>query len=301
MSPELLRQACLLDAAGVIPGSGEKPEEFFRRAQRTFDVQRQLFNALTLNKKELIFDGIEVDIERRVDDFLLEDSRKITDEMYGFRVEHIPGFFLSRSVGPLWGGCLIGDPDIDLAVFFLRDAFREREKWLFYSRTELGAHELCHSARYAINDPELEEFFAYRTSASMLRRYLGNCFIRDIDAVLFVLPALLLPLAQFLQMMFFPQLWVFPFWMIALAYPGYLLFRNQRARNLVGRARRVLESCGISKCWAVLFRMNSSEIAELGKIREREQFEEYVKNKSAQELRWQVIEKRFINFEDDNG
>ncbi|MBQ4313980.1 MAG: hypothetical protein IJC21_00900, partial [Lentisphaeria bacterium] len=86
MSPELLRQACLLDAAGVIPGSGEKPEEFFRRAQRTFDVQRQLFNALTLNKKELIFDGIEVDIERRVDDFLLEDSRKITDEMYGFRV-----------------------------------------------------------------------------------------------------------------------------------------------------------------------------------------------------------------------
>ena len=267
----------------------------------TFDVQRQLFNALTLNKKELIFDGIEVDIERRVDDFLLEDSRKITDEMYGFRVEHIPGFFLSRSVGPLWGGCLIGDPDIDLAVFFLRDAFREREKWLFYSRTELGAHELCHSARYAINDPELEEFFAYRTSASMLRRYLGNCFIRDIDAVLFVLPALLLPLAQFLQMMFFPQLWVFPFWMIALAYPGYLLFRNQRARNLVGRARRVLESCGVAQCWAVLFRMNSSEIAELGKIREREQFEEYVKNKSAQELRWQVIEKRFINFEDDNG
>ena len=267
----------------------------------TFDVQRQLFNALTLNKKELIFDGIEVDIERRVDDFLLEDSRKITDEMYGFRVEHIPGFFLSRSVGPLWGGCLIGDPDIDLAVFFLRDAFREREKWLFYSRTELGAHELCHSARYAINDPELEEFFAYRTSASMLRRYLGNCFIRDIDAVLFVLPALLLPLAQFLQMMFFPQLWVFPFWMIALAYPGYLLFRNQRARNLVGRARRVLESCGVAQCWAVLFRMNSSEIAELGKIQEREQFEEYVKNKSAQELRWQVIEKRFINFEDDNG
>ena len=50
-----------------------------------------------------------------------------------------------------------------------------------------------------------------------------------------------------------------------------------------------------------MFRMNSSEIAELGKIREREQFEEYVKNKSAQELRWQVIEKRFINFEDDNG
>ena len=296
MNPVLLRQACLLDAAGVIPGVGESEEEFFSRAQRTFDVQRQLFNALTLNRKELIFDGIEVDLDRKVDDFLLEDSRNVTDELYGFRVEHIPGFFLSKSVGPLWGGCLIGDPDIDLAVFFLRDAFKDKEKWLFYSRTELGAHELCHSARYAINDPVLEEYFAYRTSSSKLRRYLGNCFIRDIDALLFVLPALLLPVVQFLQIMFFPQFPVWIFWIIALIYPLFLLVRNQKAHNMVRSARKVLKLAGVAKDFAVLFRMSSQEIKELGKIKDTAQFEQYIKEKSDAELRWKVIAERFIRF-----
>ena len=298
MNPALLRQACLLDAAGVIPGAGESDDEFFARAQRTFDVQRKLFNALTLNRKELIFDGIETDIELKVDDFLLEDSRKLTDELFSFRVEHIPGFFLSKSVGPLWGGCLIADPDIDLAVFFLRDAFKDREKWLFYSRTELGAHELCHSARYAINDPVLEEYFAYRTSSSKLRRYLGNCFIRDIDALLFVLPALLLPVAQFLQIMYFPHLPVFIFWIIALAYPCYLLIRNQRARNMVKKALKVLEREGVKKSWAVLFRMTSGEIKALGKIKNHAAFAEFTEEKSGTELRWKVIKERFIKFEE---
>ena len=301
MNSALLRQACLLDAAGVIPGVNESEEDFFARAQRAFDVQRKLFNSLTLNGKELIFDGIEIDIERKVDDSLLEDARDVTDTLYGFRVEHIPGFFLSKSVGPLWGGCLIGDPDIDLSVFFLRDAFKDKEKWLFYSRTELGAHELCHSARYAINDPVLEEYFAYQTSSSKLRRYLGNCFIRDIDALLFVLPALLLPVVQFLQIMFYPRLMVFPFWIIALAYPCYLLFRNQKAHNMVTRARRILTDAGVKNPAAVLFRMTANEIKQLGKIKGSAELEQHIKDKSEAELRWKVIAKRFINFEDNSN
>ncbi|MBE6388458.1 MAG: hypothetical protein IKD29_10855 [Lentisphaeria bacterium] len=296
-----LRQACLLDAAGVIPGAGETCEAFFSRAQRSFDVQRQLFNALTLNGKEMIFDGIEIELDRKVDDALLENSRELTEKLYSFRVEHIPGFFLSGSVGPLWGGCLIGDPDLDLAVFFLRNAFKDREKWLFYNRTELGAHELCHSARVAVNDPELEEYFAYQTSSSKLRRYLGNCFIRDWDAILFVLPALLLPIAQFFQMMFYPRMWILPFWIIALIYPCYLLFRNQRARNKVSRARKVLLNCDVSKADAVLFRCTPGELEEIGRLSSREQLLQYVGERSENELRWQVIEKRFIMEEKSDG
>ena len=302
MTPELLHQACLLDAAGVIPGDGESSEQFFSRAQRTFDVQRQLFNSLTLEGKETIFDGIEVDIARKMDDCLLNDARELTWKMYSFKVEHIPGFYLSKSVGPLWGGCLIGDPDIDLAVFFLRNVFKDKEKWLFYSRTELGAHELCHSARYAINDPALEEYFAYQTSSSKLRRYLGNCFISDADALLFVLPVLLLPAAQFMQMMFFPRMWVFPFWIAAFCYPCYLLFRNHRAHRMARKARKALQNAGIVSADAVLFRMTSKEIKEVGSLNTPEEVLQYIKNKSASELRWQVIEKRFVNcaiFEED--
>ena len=294
MNPALLHQACLLDAAGVIPGNGESSEEFFSRAQRTFDVQRKLFNKLTLNGKELIFDGIEVDLSRKVDDYLLDGARELTSSMYGFKVEHIPGFFLSKSVGPLWGGCLIGDPDIDLAVFFLRDIFKEKEKWLFYSRTELGAHELCHSARYAINDPALEEYFAYQTSSSKLRRYLGNCFISDLDALLFVLPVLLLPIAQFMQLLFFPRMWVFPFWIIALCYPCYLFIRNQRAHRIIKRAKAAMQRADVEKPEAVLFRMTSEEIKEIGRLKDKEDILQYIRNKAETELRWLVIEERFI-------
>lgn len=295
MSPELLHQACRLDAAGVIPGAGETQEAFFSRAQRIFDTQRQLFNSLSCDGKGKIFDGIEIDIERKVEDWLLDGARQITEDIYAFKVEHVPGFYLSKSVGPLWGGCLIGDPDIDLAVFFLRDVFKEKEKWLFYSRTELGAHELCHAARYAVNDSQLEEYFAYATSSSKLRRYLGNCFISDMDALLFVFPALLLPLAQFIQLMFFPHLWMWPFWIIALFYPCRLLIRNHRARQIVNRARKVLAEAGVCKPDAVLFRMTSDELKELGRIENTEEVLQYIQNKAAGELRWKVIKKRFTD------
>ena len=303
MNSEKLHHACKLDAAGVIPGRNESADEFFRRAQNIFDVQRQLANSLALDGRTQIFDGIGISNECKVEDSFLAGARELTWKLYAFKVEHIPGFFLSGSVGLLWGGCMISDPDIDLAVFFLRSAFKNKEKWLFYSRTELGAHELCHSARTAINDPELEEYFAYATSSSKLRRYLGNCFIRDIDALFFIIPVLLLPVAQFLQLMFFPRMWIFPFWLAAFAYPCYLLLRNAASRKKVNRARRVLQKCGVQSAEAVLFRSTADELKEIGSFNTKEQLISYINSKAADELRWQVISERFIKCEDvqENG
>ena len=294
MNPELLRQATLLDAAGIIPGKYESAEDFFSRAQRSFDVQRQLSNALLTEGGATVFDEIEIRNELRADPAILEEAAEVTDKLYGFRVQHVPGFFLSGSVGLLWGGCLIGDPDLDLAVFFLRDSFRLRKKWLFYDRTELAAHELCHSARTAMNEAALEEYFAYQTSSSKLRRYLGNCFIRDYDALLFVIPALFLPAAQFLQITLLPELPVWPFWIFALIYPVYLLIRNQKARNVVNRARKALKRCQVEMADAVLFRCVPQELEEISRLKERCDLEEYVNRKGERELRWQVIARRFI-------
>ncbi len=295
MNPELLRQASLLDAAGIIPGKDESEENFFHRAQRSFDVQRQLSNALITEGGTTVFGEIEITGDRRTDPAILEEAGVVTEQLYGFKVQHVPGFFLSGSVGLLWGGCLIGDPDLDLSVFFLRDSFKNRKKWLFYDRTELAAHELCHSARTALNEVMLEEYFAYRTSSSALRRYLGNCFIRDYDALLFVIPALFLPLAQFVQMFFWPKMPVFPFWIAALIYPVYLLVRNQRARNLVNRARKVLKNCGITMAEAVLFRCVPQELDELSRLKDGDELVEYVNKKGETELRWRVIARRFIH------
>ena len=83
--------------------------------------------------------------------------------------------------------------------------------------------------RQPLRDVPLEEFFAYRTSPSPFRRYLGNCFIRDYDALLFVIPVFILLGSVLLQSFWLPALPVWPFWIVALAYPAYLLFRNARS------------------------------------------------------------------------
>ena len=94
---------------------------------------------------------------------------------------------------------MLSDPDEYFSVMLLRNAFRKHRRFLNYTRDELLAHELCHSVRQSLMEITLEEYFAYRTSKSPIRRYLGNCFIRDIDALFFVLPMLMLPIVEILK------------------------------------------------------------------------------------------------------
>lgn len=189
---------------------------------------------------------------------------------------------------------MISDPDEFLSIFLIRGAFRTRRKWLFYNRQELLAHELCHSMRQSLRDVPLEEFFAYQTSPSRLRRYLGNCFIREYDAVWFVIPALLLFGAQLTQSFWLPGLPVWPFWPLALAYPAFLLVRNALSRRLVFRAERRLAVFGIDNPGALLFRLTTPEIREIGGLTDRALFDRFVEERAAAELRWRVIRSRFI-------
>ena len=218
----------------------------------------------------------------------------MTDRLYSFRTRHVPGFFLSRDVGLLWGGCMICDPDHPLSVFLIRGAFRKRQRWLFYNRRELLAHELCHSMRQSLEEITLEEYFAYQTSPSRLRRYLGNCFIREYDAIWFVIPALLLLLAQVAQSFWLPGLPVWPFWPVALAYPAFLLIRNGISRRLVKRAAKKLAAFGVEKPSAVLFRLDRGEIRRIGAMERPGEFEQYAAERKESDFRWAILYARFL-------
>ena len=130
-----------------------------------------------------------------------------------------------------------------------------------------------------------------------------RCHIQKYDAMCFLIPVLLLPLAQFVQLMFMPSLWVSPFWIAAFIYPGFLLIRNFLARKKVNRAGKILKKYGVEKPEAVLFRSTSKELAEIGSLDSAEQLAEYISAKADSELRWQVISKRFFKFEsgENNG
>ena len=283
-----------LDAAGFLPSPGETEEDFVRRAESILERHREFDRLLEEEGRVAVF-GIEASREEKIDPGIIASAGEVTWELYRFRTLHVPGFFLSRSVGLLWGGVLIGDPDERFSLFLVRDSFRTRERWLFYRRTELFAHELCHSMRMELKETTLEEYFAYQTSPSALRRYLGNCFIRDIDAILFVVPAVLLLAATVVRDFFLPGLPVWLFWILALVYPAFLLIRNASSRRVVRRAAKKLAAFGVREISPVLFRCTREELICLGGLAGASLFDRFRTEKAREELRWKIINERFIN------
>ncbi len=293
----ILDRGVELDRSGFLPGVGEGSEAFFARAGATLAAHRAFEAELAAAGEAVVFDGIRVSETDRIPPEIIAEADEETGTLYDFRTTHVPGFFLSRDVGLLWGGCLIGDTESLLSIFLIRGAFRTRARWLFYNRRELLAHELCHSMRQSLHDPSLEEYFAYQTSPSPLRRYLGNCFIHDYDAIFFVIPALLLLLVQCVNAFWLPQLPTWPAWPLALAYPIFLLIRNGRSRRRVGRASGFLRRAGVERPGAVLFRSTAEEIAEIGSLADRGAFDAWVGARAGEEFRWEIIRRRFLSGE----
>ena len=282
-----------LDGAGFLPRRGESAEQFFRRVETILGIHRE-FEAELAAAGEVGVYGLQLRSQDRIPDEIIGEAEEVPDRLYRVRTRHVPGFFLSRDVGLLWGGCMICDPDHPLSVFLIRGAFRKRQRWLFYNRRELLAHELCHSMRQSLEEIMLEEYFAYQTSPSRLRRYLGNCFIREYDAIWFVIPALLLLLAQVAQSFWLPGLPVWPFWPVALAYPAFLLIRNGISRRLVKRAAKKLAAFGVEKPSAVLFRLDCGEIRRIGAMERPGEFEQYAAERKESDFRWAILYARFL-------
>jgi hypothetical protein len=126
VNPELLNQLAELDAAGFIICPGENADEFMQRVEDTKAVYEDFEAELADGEKVKVFDLFEVSSDCRISPELSGEAAAITEELYGFSVHHVPGFYLTREIGLLWGGCLIGDPEQNFAVFLLLNAFRER-------------------------------------------------------------------------------------------------------------------------------------------------------------------------------
>ncbi|MBQ9753461.1 MAG: hypothetical protein IJV93_01780 [Lentisphaeria bacterium] len=300
MKDELLTAAAAeLDRAGFMPLPGESAERFFERFRQSEEAFAQFETALAEEGGVSVFDEFQVRAADRIPPEIVSEAAERTRALYGFENRRVPGFFLSGKVGALWGGCMIGDPDNGFAVMLLRSAFRKCSKWYVYERSELLAHELCHAMRQSLCDIHLEEFFAYQTGKSFLRRHFGNCFIRERDAVLFILPTFILlgaTLFRELGHTYFP-LW--PFWVLTGIYPLFLLLRNFFSVRRVRKAEQKLLLFGVGQVKAVLFRCTFSELKTIGKMKTKEAFQEFLEEKARSELRWGIIKLRFFNREEE--
>lgn len=281
------------DEAGYPPGPGESLEQYRARLTAKKECMDALNAELAEKGEATVFQTLKVWEKERIPSGILEEAAEVTSPLYGFSFNSFPGFFLSENVGLLWGGCLVTDTESPMGIFFIRASFRNKKRFFIYRRQELMAHELCHAARHELSDWDMDEFFAYQTSPSRLRRYLGNCFIRQMDAVLFMLPALLLLGAQAAQSFWLPSMPVWPFWAAAVGYPLWLLIRNQLGRNRLFRAEKRLSGFGIPEPRKVLFRCTAEERKEIGKLKNADDFQLFLKKKE-EDLRWKVIRYRFL-------
>ncbi|MCP3967726.1 MAG: hypothetical protein GY750_00190 [Lentisphaerae bacterium] len=286
---------CRLDANGLIPGDGETFMEYKLRLMDIRDDLEHFEYELSTKDEVEVFEGLKVSAKDRIQSEIVNEAADLTWRLYQFKIDWVPGFFLSQDIGPLWGGCAISDSNKSLSLFLIRNSFSKRRKWFIYNRLELLAHELCHAARGAMRQMHLEEFYAYQTAPSRLRRYLGNCFISKYDAIFFLVPVLVLLAAQTVQTVsewLFP---IWPFWLLAVSYPIFLFLRNRRARSKFFKAFRKLNAFGVNDAPAVLFRCTWTETLEIGRIRSPQTLNEYITSKAEKELRWTIIKARFVD------
>ena len=299
MNDEVLTaRAAELDRQGFLPLPGEEPEAFLERFELSEETYAKFEEELAAQGKSQVFGEFEVRESERIPPEIISEAAEKTNALYGFENHRVPGFFLSGKVGALWGGCMIGDPDYGFAIMLLRSSFRKKSKWYLYERAELIAHELCHAMRQSLSDIRLEEYFAYQTGRSFLRRNFGNCFIRELDALFFILPTFILlgvTVVREFTRMWFP-LW--PFWCFAAAYPLFLLLRNFYSLSKVRRAEKKLRSFGIGRPEPILFRSTFDEISAIGVMKDQEEFQRFLHRMSDRELRWAIIKLRFFNQEE---
>lgn len=284
-----------LDSNGLIPAPRESFENFKNRIANISE-EIENFEKELAEKKEIHFMGlVRLKSNEGINSEIMEEAAGKTDCVYGFSIKWVPGFFLSKGLGILWGGCAISFHDSSFTIFLIRANFAKRKRWLFYKRDELLSHELCHIARMPLRDRSYEEMFAYHISPSRFRRYLGNCFQTQYDAVFFLLPIFLLFSAQIAVTLDLLNLPMFLFWILAAVYPLFLLVRNQLNRNILFKAEKTLISIGISKPLAILFRCNSKEISEIASLKNNpDTFHKWSEEKSGTDLRWKIIRYRFL-------
>ena len=86
----------------------------------------------------------------------------------------------------------------------------------------------------------------------------------------------------------------FPFWILALSGPAFLIIRNLLTRRAYLRALENLRMGGVSNPRAVLFRCTREEIREIAAVNPAEVIT-YLYKKAETELRFRLICKKYIS------
>ncbi|MCJ8331125.1 MAG: hypothetical protein HRT89_16775 [Lentisphaeria bacterium] len=285
-----------LDDHGFILGADESIKDFINRLtelrKNIADFNDDLKGAG--DEEPFLFYDVPLIKKDEIPKSVYKSCKKTCQDLYGFSIDWVPGFYTNHNMGILFAGCAMYSYKDFFAVFIIRKSFQKSEKWGLYSRTELMAHELTHIAHIGFKTLNYEEVFAYQTSTSLFRRVVGGMFRTPKDTYLIVGSMLVLLLCQIVNMSIRPPeaVWDQPMPLLFLlafcsvfTVLGRYTMNLHRYKKAMDKLRSMFTNPG-----AVLFRCSEEEIETIASIKHLKPFID-----AQTDTRWKIIKNKFQN------
>ena len=280
---------------GLVPGPEESDEEYLERAESCLNLKSQLAKDL----------GEVVPFTKSppASEDYLKTALQRTQHLFDMAPDWIPLFFSNYQLTPWHGGCAwIFQAKKDSptgALLQLRQSFNASPTYLkIYHRDEFLAHELSHVGRMKFEEPNFEEFFAYRTSRSGFRRWFGPIVKSFWESLIFIVVLVIIFLLDF-ALFFLDQEALYPVAMWAKTVPlgmlafgaGRLWWRHHQFSNCFKRLEELLSD--ETKARAVIYRLRDCEIIAFSGMCPCE-IQQFIKENKDKSLRWRVLHKAYF-------
>lgn len=292
-----------LDTRGFLIGPEESPQEFSDRL-RVFEKNLKEMNKELKEKNQLTVEDLTFPAKEKIPAESFNPAAKITENLYDFKINWVPGFFVTPSFGMLFGGCAYSFAPEFFSLFIIRNSFKKKKKWLFYERDELMSHELCHVARFAMGSHKYEEQFAYQTSTSSFRKNFG-CMMRSAWETYVIMILLFSMLATQISLITFKGEWlasrsiienpVHWFYAALFGFVSFLVLRQKRQNKDFSKTLNLLSAIS-TKPRALAFRLTDHELDQLSKYTalDESSFKELIL-KTSQAHRFNILKNRFLD------
>lgn len=267
---------------GWIPGPAESEEDFLKRIQ-------------TLQH---FFAHPPRTIGEIISEHEWQKPREITKELFDFSPDWVISFYSNQQLSFFQAAAtwIFEKLSIKIPLIQLREKLK-REKLLgMYQKEEILAHEALHAARMAYDEPKFEEIFAYMTSPSRFRRFLGPLFRRSCEAWILLL-SLFFGLAMHVMIevgnlfqekcifIFLPPLLIFSYFF------GRLLISRAQLSQCFCKLKNLIE---IKQARSVLVRLTDAEIIKFSHSTE-EEITNYFRKHTINNLRLRLLFYSYIN------
>lgn len=271
---------------GFIPGDVETEEQFQQRITFCLSLKEHLQDIPSIASLKT----------PTTVNLLGNEALQITDNLYGIMPSWMPIIISDVGLAPWHGGCawFFTHNKCPGVVLQLSSRFNKRGNLChLYSSEEICAHEITHAGRIMEEQDDFEEIFAYQTSPSSFRKWLGPIIQASHEVYIF-LTLLLLSLSVDVSVLLFPDFQLLSSWAMLtkffpLLYGLWLFVRLMYTRKIWTRALVNLKKIPLKEPAEHLhYRLTSTEIKIFSRMTP-EQILAYMQDQKKHSFRWKFL------------